>query len=210
MKNPCKIFLEWNSIEQTFSFYDKDKGKDIFITKPIVFYPFATYHVIKGFSTEHQRSICSNEISSIKKDILNVYTFAKDETGNYITLYKGNYNKEAIEALGGRYMLSIYAISSNGTLVNFSLQGEQISSFLALRNNDIGMLNNWVSMNDTLKRTYVNPDTGKSSNYYIPKFESLNHDAPIDIKEKVEKIKEQFRYMKVYLENNKKELKEVF
>lgn len=202
MKRPCKIFLNWNSITKSFWYYDKVTQKEIEITNPVKFYPFAMYHTIRGFSKEHQRSIWANEVKSLK-DILNIQTGVKDNNDNYIDIYNGTYNKETkleIEALGAHYILSVYAITANGAYVNFQLRKEQVATFIGLNRSKGVQMNQWVSIYKASERTFIQNDT--ESTYYVPLFKNIEPVSNVSERDIVKIRIKHFTYMKEYFRNS--------
>ena len=126
--NPTSKFLEWKSNNKSFSFFDKETKQNVEVKLPITFIVLEEYHCIKGFSDSDQTGIYSNEVLQIGTEELEVKTFK----GRIIA--KGLYKdiKGAVNAAGGNYHKSIYAVTKEGELINISLKGAAVSKWSKL------------------------------------------------------------------------------
>lgn len=117
--NPATKFLEWKSETKNFAYYDKNQKTNIFIDLPFTFIVLEEYHTIKGFSDADQTGIYSNEVLQTGSDEMEVKTFK----GRIIA--KGLYKdiKPVVDASGGKYHKSIYAVTKGGELINIALKG---------------------------------------------------------------------------------------
>lgn len=123
--NPAARFLEWKSDEQKFAYYDKEKKTNIFVDLPITFLVLEEYHTVKGFSDSDQTGIYANEVLQTGTDEMDVKTFKGR------TIAKGIYKdiKGIVDAAGGRYHKSIYAVTKDGELINVSFKGACVSKW---------------------------------------------------------------------------------
>jgi len=126
--NPTSKFLEWKSNNKSFAYYDKETKQNVEVKLPITFIVLEEYHCIKGFSDSDQTGIYSNEVLQIGTEELEVKTFK----GRIIA--KGLYKdiKGAVNAAGGNYHKSIYAVTKEGELINISLKGAAVSKWSKL------------------------------------------------------------------------------
>ena len=126
--NPTSKFLEWKSNNKSFSFFDKETKENVEVKLPLTFIVLEEYHCIKGFSDSDQTGIYSNEVLQIGTEEMEVKTFK----GRIIA--KGKYKdiKGAVNAAGGNYHKSIYAVTKEGELINISLKGAAVSKWSKL------------------------------------------------------------------------------
>lgn len=122
--NPATKFLEWKSDDRTFKYYDKEKKVNI-EEKQIRFVVLKEMHTVKGFNDANQCGVFSNEVERIGTEPLTVRTF---KGGIKVEgLYKDN--KAEINAIGGVYHKSIYAMDEAGEIINISLKGAAVSAW---------------------------------------------------------------------------------
>lgn len=126
--NPTSKFLEWKSNNKSFSYYDKETKQNVEVKLPITFIVLEEYHCIKGFSDSDQTGIYSNEVLQIGTEEMEVRSYK----GRIIA--KGLYKdiKGAVNAAGGNYHKSIYAVTKEGELINISLKGAAVSKWSKL------------------------------------------------------------------------------
>lgn len=126
--NPTSKFLEWKSNNKSFSFFDKETKQNVEVKLPLTFIVLEDFHCIKGFSDSDQTGIYSNEVLQIGTEEMEVKTFK----GRIIA--KGLYKdiKGAVNAAGGKYHKSIYAVTKEGELINISLKGAAVSKWSKL------------------------------------------------------------------------------
>lgn len=148
--NPATKFLEWNSSNKCFSYYDKElksklisegktekeirEGKlaNVLVKLPVKFQFLEEFHTIKGFHEGSEAGIYSNEIKFISTEELKVRSFKSKEP-----LAEGLYKdiKDKVKSFGGKYGKSVYALL-DGEIVNFQLYGASISPFMFFTNGD--------------------------------------------------------------------------
>ena len=123
--NPTSKFLEWKSNNKSFSFYNKELKQNVEVKLPLTFLVLEEFHTIKGFSDSDQTGIYSNEILQISAEEFEVRTFK----GRVIA--KGTYSdiKASVNAAGGNYNKSIYAVTKDGDLINISFKGAAVSKW---------------------------------------------------------------------------------
>jgi len=123
--NPTSKFLEWKSDNKAFAYYDKENKQNVQVALPLTFLVLEEYHTIKGFSDSDQTGIYANEILAIGNEEFEVKTFK----GRIIA--KGLYNaiKANVNAAGGNYHKSVYAVTKEGELINISFKGACVSKW---------------------------------------------------------------------------------
>ena len=123
--NPTSKFLEWKSNNKSFSFWNKELKKNEEVKLPLTFMVLEEYHKISGFSDADQTGIYSNEVLQIGTEEMEVRTFK----GRIIA--KGLYKdiKGAVNAAGGNYHKSIYAVTNEWELINISFKGACVSEW---------------------------------------------------------------------------------
>lgn len=123
--NPCTMFLEWKSDNKCFSFYDKENKENVSVHLPFKFLVLKELHTVKGFNDANQCGVFSNEVKFIGQDEINVRTFKGGVS------VKGIYKeiKPQIEAMGGVYHKSIYAVTEGGKLINISIKGSSVQAW---------------------------------------------------------------------------------
>ena len=123
--NPTSKFLEWKSNNKSFSYYDKENKQNVEVKLPLTFLVLEEFHTIKGFSDADQTGIYANEILQISAEEFECKSFK----GRVIA--KGTYSdiKGAVNAAGGNYHKSIYAVTKEGDLINISFKGAAVSKW---------------------------------------------------------------------------------
>ena len=126
--NPTSKFLEWKSNKKSFSFFDKETKQNVEVKLPLTFIVLEEYHKFSGFSDSDQTGIYSNEVLQIGTEEMEVRSYK----GRIIA--KGLYKdiKGAVNAAGGNYHKSIYAVTKEGELINISLKGAAVSKWSKL------------------------------------------------------------------------------
>lgn len=196
--NPATKFIEWKSDKKAFSYWDKEKVENVIINLPVKFLVMKELHTIKGWDAESESGIYSNEVSFIGQTELNVRSFKGGE------IAKGLWNniKEKVDAKGGYYVKSIYAMLESGELVNFQLKGGAVSewyNFTAKTRSRLG--DEWVEVIDCEERK------NGGIKYYVPTFQ-FNTSISDSENEKAEEVYANLKlYMDVYL--SAKEIKDV-
>lgn len=125
-KSPVAKYLQWDSAERTFKFYNKEASKNEYIKMPINFVVLKEMATISGFHEPSQSGIYSNEVATtnLKTQELTV------KTGKGITIAKGIYGdiKPTLATSGAKFAMSVYALL-NGELVCLKLSGSSFSAW---------------------------------------------------------------------------------
>ena len=127
LQNPATKFIEFKGDTGQFFWYDKETEEKKELTMPFYFVVLDELCSIKGYNNRVGSGIYSNEIRSIKDDILNVRSF---KGGIQII---GKYKDIKDNALrdGGKFCKSVYAMLITGKgqyeLVNFQFHGASFS-----------------------------------------------------------------------------------
>lgn len=137
--NPAVKFIEWDSENGQFKYWDKENKKNVNLKLPMSFYVLDQLTTIKGFSDKYQGGIWANEIKNLNTQKLKVQTKAKDGKIHVIAegLYGGDKNpgiRDVVVSAGGKYTRSLYAAMLNDKeeyeIVNFQLKGAAFSGWL--------------------------------------------------------------------------------
>ncbi|RDH76361.1 hypothetical protein DVS77_21645 [Mycolicibacterium moriokaense] len=110
--NPAKKFFKWKGGPGEIVWYDRDNEKELKVSlinddgtyvKPFRFILLDELTTIKGYDDTSESGIWSNEVRSLKKDVLNV----KSKGGDIVS---GTYEviKDTIKAKGGKFARSLY------------------------------------------------------------------------------------------------------
>lgn len=146
--NPATKFLQWKSDEKCFSFYDKTTGENTPVPLPFKFVILEHYHTVKGWNDATESGIYANEVLNIGSEPLTVKSFKGK--GN---IAKGLYKeiKHDVNAAGGHYARSIYAVTQEKEIINISLKGSGVSSYSEFIN-EVGDYNfdkYWIEVNES-------------------------------------------------------------
>jgi len=134
LANPAKRYLDWDSENGQFKYYNKETKENVAVKLPITFYVLDELATIKGFSDKHQGGMWSNEVKNISNQKLKVVGKGKD--GNLFQVAEGLYSeiKDNLVAAGGKYTRSLYVAMLNDKdeyeIVNFQLKGAAFSGWL--------------------------------------------------------------------------------
>jgi hypothetical protein len=127
LSNPSAKYIEFKGDIGKFFYYDKEKEDRVELSMPFYFVVLDELCSIKGYSKRAKSGIYSNEVRSIKDDILRVKSF---QGGINII---GKYSDIKDQALrdGGKFCKSVYAMLITGKdeyeLVNFQFHGASFS-----------------------------------------------------------------------------------
>jgi hypothetical protein len=125
-KSPVTKYLQWDSAERTFKYYNKDASKNEYIKMPVNFVVLKEMATISGFHEPSQSGIYSNEVATanLKTQELTV------KTGKGITIAKGIYGdiKPILATSGAKFAMSVYALLG-GELVCLKLSGSSFSAW---------------------------------------------------------------------------------
>jgi len=70
--NPAKIFIQWKSKNEKFSYYNKEKKEDVLLPMPFNFIPLFICSNVKGYNHKKTKTFISNEVENLDTDILTV------------------------------------------------------------------------------------------------------------------------------------------
>lgn len=123
--NPATKFMEWKSNDKAFSYYNKETKENVVVPIPFKFLTLMEFHTVKGWNDASESAIYSNEVKFIGQEELTVKSFKGGEIAS--GLYKDIKGK--VQAAGGHYTKSIYAMMEDGTIVNFQLKGSAVKEW---------------------------------------------------------------------------------
>lgn len=200
--NPTSKFLEWKSDNKCFQFYDKENKQNVPVKLPLTFLVLEEFHTVKGFNDADQTGIYSNEVLQIGTDEMEVRTF---KSGRLIA--KGLYKdiKGNVNAAGGNYHKSIYAVTKEGELINLSFKGACVAKWSQLTEKGAWkrLQDEWVTIEDA-----EDHQKGRVK-YSTPNFKfntSISTSEYDMIKTKATELEE---YLKGYFNNNVEPTEEV-
>lgn len=126
-QNPASpFFIDWDSDNKQFKYYDKEKKENIAIPLPFSFLVLDTLATIKGWSQESDSAIWSNEVKNIKTDILTIMTKKGTEA-------KGIYEQIKGKVSGSKYCQSVYIAFMHNkklTIGNIQMKGAALGSWI--------------------------------------------------------------------------------
>lgn len=143
--NPATKFLEWKSNDKGFGYYDKAKKEPVKVLLPFKFQFLEHFHNVRGWNDASESGIYSNEVKFISKETLKVRAFKGGE------IAEGLYSeiRSKIRDAGGKYYRSIYAIDTNGDIVNIQLKGSAVSAYSDFMNDNENKIEGaWIEIND--------------------------------------------------------------
>lgn len=141
--NPASRFLEWDSKNRCFKYWDKKNEKNMLQALPFTFVTLEEMTTVKGFDDHNQCGIYSNEVKRTDKSILTVKSFKGGE------IAKGLYSKikDRIKVAGAKYCKSVYAMTIEGELINVSFVGASLSAWFEFTEKTKARLSNeWVTV----------------------------------------------------------------
>lgn len=146
---PVDFYVNWKSNDKRFQYWNGTE--EVPLELPLKFAVIAEYHCVSGYSDKHSSRIYSNEVQKVGQDELIVRTFKPE--GNIIAKGVWKDIKPSVEAQGGRYFKSIYAVLSDGTPVCFKLKGSAVAQWSTFTKENGGGYDNpnfnsvWVEIN---------------------------------------------------------------
>jgi len=120
--NPATKFLEWDSNNGQFKWYDKESSQNKFIKAPFKFVVLKELHTVKGWNDKSESGIYSNEVANLN-DRLDVKSF---KGGPIIS---GLYRDIKDQLQGGVYNKSIYVMLGDGSVANISMKGAVVAAW---------------------------------------------------------------------------------
>jgi hypothetical protein len=169
--NPAKKYLDWDSENGQFKYYNKETKENVAVKLPVKFYVLDELATVKGFSDKHQGGMWSNEVKNITTQKLKVQGKGKD--GKLFQVAEGLYSeiKDALVAAGGKYTRSLYVAMLNNEeeyeIVNFQLKGAAFSGWLDFCNENKGAV-----MTDEITCKDFKREKKGATKYTIPVFTS--------------------------------------
>lgn len=171
LENPCKKWIEFNSEDGIFTYYDKETEKKVEVPMPIYFTVLDELNVITGYNKRHDCGIISNEIHATNSEILRVRTFKGGEsvTGYYKDI------RDNIVAMGGKFTKSVYALMINHDksteFCNFKFKGAAFSAWL---DKHIDPMKSIIGITELVEEKNGN------NTYNVPVFKAFKLEPSID------------------------------
>lgn len=142
--NPAVKFLEWKSDDKCFAYWDKEKKENVQLQLPLKFVILEHYHTVKGWNDASASGIYSNEVLFTGSEEMTVKSFKGGE------IAKGVYKdiKVKVNAAGGKYHRSIYAVTKDLEIINISLKGASVRSYSDFieKESDRIFTTNWIEV----------------------------------------------------------------
>lgn len=194
--NPCELFLNWNSNEGCFQYWDKEEERNVPLKMPFKFLFLKQLHTVKGWSNSSESGIYSNEVDKIGEEKMNVRSFKGGQIAE--GLWKDI--KAKVKDFGGHYVRSVYIMLENGTLANLQLKGSQAQEWYEFTKKTFKRLQDeWVEVSGADGRK------NGSVKYTVPIF-VFNTSLNSTENDKAEKVYATIKmYMDAYLESNQEE-----
>lgn len=150
MPNPSQYYLEWNSEKNSFCYYTKETDEQTAFPLPFQFLPLKFMTTISGYDKDRKQGIYANEVFDTRLEHFRV----KYRDGSH--LVNGLYAdiKDELQAVGGRYVRSIYAMTQKGKLVNIKLRGEQMINFGVIEKHGNRWKDEWIQVATTESKVY--------------------------------------------------------
>lgn len=197
VKRPCNKYLEWNSTDKCFTYYDKEQGKEVKEELPLKFIKLKELSTIKGWHNESNSGIWSNEVENVSTRPLHVRSFKGGD------IVKGLYSdiKPEIEKEGGYFVKSIYGVDGTGEIINIQLKKSALGAYSSFikEEGDKRSLTEWIVIPEHEDRR------NGAISYSIPKFEYLKELTKDEIGEADDKYRELMEYFNAYTNNNETE-----
>jgi len=179
--NPAELFLQWDSDNKQFKYWDKEAKKNVLVPLPVKFLVLDTLATVTGFNEATEQGIWSNEVKNVTKDSFTVMT-KKGVEG------KGLWNDVKTKVSGAKFASSVYAayLAPDKTikLVNFKMSGSSLNTWIEFLNPDkkSGNTKPNILKNGVIVKTSEDRKKGRN-NYSCPIFSEVEN-IPDDINEK--------------------------
>lgn len=221
LQNPATKFIKFR--EGKLVYWQKpenenESGKEIELKLPFFFIPIDVLSTITGYYEKAESSLYSNEIHSLKYEVLSVKYFGNKskgtQGGNIISgIYKEI--KPTLESVGAKFTFSVYGITKF-TESDFELVNIQFSGINSKQWMDFSQKNNIDSGIGCQIKSFSSAKKGKIE-YYIPdllgaKLKPEHHILAIEFDKKLQKYfkdkKENSLVSNVVENNTESEIKE--
>ena len=131
LKNPARLFLQWDGKNGGFTHFDKtkgEKGEKVRVELPLKFLVLDTLSTIKGYNAKEKVGFWSNEIRDISKDILVVRTKSGVSAKGTYTEVSSHKNCKGIKFCQSVYIAT--KIEDNSIIANIQMMGAALSSWI--------------------------------------------------------------------------------
>lgn len=164
--NPSQYYLEWNSEQSAFCYWDKESETRQPMKLPFRFLALKFANSVAGFDDSRQQGIYSNEVIDTRTEPLHVQYRRKDPADYAETIAQGLYGhiKNTVKASGGHFARSIYAMSPKGVIINIRIKGSQIIQFGAIEKYGKRWQDEWIVVGSAETREF------DSKPYTVPVF----------------------------------------
>lgn len=161
MPNPSQFYLEWNSELNSFSYYSAEEQARKPFDLPFRFLALKFVNTITGWDSNARKQIYSNEVTDTRMEHFRVcYRDGSIiATGLYADI------KDDINAVGGRFTRSIYAMTTKGAIVNIKLTGGQMFNFGEIEKYGNRWQDEWIQVT-----SFETKQNRENKDYTIPVF----------------------------------------
>lgn len=197
-ENPCKRYLDWNSDNGEFKWYDKENKVNVPVVAPFEFLVLDELTTIKGFYEKENAGVWANEIKNLKTQPLTVRTKSGVlESGLYEDI------KDKLDSYGAGYTRSLYIAVKNEDdeyeIWNIQMKGAAFSGWMDFTK----VVKNKIYSEKVVFDNFKSEKKGKVT-YTVPQF-SLLPCSEEDNNAAKELDKELQDYLTYYFNRDKKE-----
>lgn len=171
LTTPAQKFFKWKGGVGEVVWYDKEEKKEFTVTLPFRFLVLDELTTIKGYSDLHKSGIWSNEIRSMKQDVLHVKS-----GGGVVAVGQYDSIKDTLKAQGGKFARSVYiayqeAVGEDGEwkLGNINIAGAALGEWFDFRKKNNLNVNGVVIDGKT-------EDKKGATKFFVPTFNTWNLD----------------------------------
>lgn len=195
-KNPSQRFMQWSGGKGNINYWDKENEEKVIVELPLTFLVLDELNTITGFSEADHSGFWSNEVKSLKQELV-----VKTKAG---TKVRGKYAdiSDQLKAMGGKYTKSVYiAFYSNEKeliIGNFKFSGASLTA--------------WIEFNKkfdvyscAVKIIGSKPEKKGATNYFTPVFSTVEVSTETENESKILDTELQ-RYLKVYRDQKDEDL----
>lgn len=182
LPNPSQYYLEWNSEQKAFCYWDKEAEERKPMKLPFRFLALKFMKSVTGYDNDRKKGIFSNEVANTGTELLRVQYREKNDPGRFASpLATGLYSqiKDTVKERGGKFTSVIYAMSPRGVVVNIQLTGSQVHSFGSIEKQGNRWKKEWIEVSRFEEKEFTD-EKGELKKYSVPVFELVGALSPAD------------------------------
>lgn len=173
--NPSQYYLEWNIQKNSFCYYSAEKEERIPFPLPFKFLALKFLNTITGFDEHTKQGLYANEVTDTRLEHFKVCR----RDGSVVATGLYNSIKDQVEAAGGKFTRSIYAITAKGVIVNVRLRGSQMFNFSVIEKHGNRWRDEWLQVATFDTKTHGEGEQAKI--YTVPVFSFAGTLSPQDV-----------------------------